>query len=71
MQPSPECSERRALWERYHASLRAYIGATEILDSNRFGPEFDHAYNQAMWARLEFEALREEYRRHIAEHGCV
>lgn len=71
MQPCAECSERRTLWERYHAGLRAYIDATAALDSAMFGPNFDDAYNKASWARLAFETLRQQYQQHISEHRCV
>jgi hypothetical protein len=70
MQSVPECSQRKALWERYHVSLRAYINATDALDQVGHGPEFDGAYNKAMWARLAFERLREEYIQHLSDHDC-
>jgi hypothetical protein len=70
MHPSPDCVERRALYERYHAALRAYIDATDALDRMKIESEFDNGYNVAMWARLEFERLREEYKTHMDQHGC-
>ncbi len=70
MQPAPDCVQRRALYERYHAALRAYIDATDALDPLEIGNEFDHGYNLAMWARLEFERIRDNYKRHMQQHGC-
>jgi hypothetical protein len=71
MQPRPECDQRRTLWERYHAGLRAYIRATNMLDEVVVGPEFDRAYDEATLARFVFERLRSDYTEHITEHGCV
>jgi hypothetical protein len=71
MQPSPDCNQRKALRERYHAAFRAYIDATDALNPMEFGSEFDDAYNKATWARLAFERIRNEYHQHTSEHGCT
>ncbi len=70
MHPSAECSERRRLRWQYREALRAYIDATDVLDPLEMGEEFDHAYNLATFARIEFERSREAYHRHVSEHGC-
>lgn len=58
------------LFERYRNALRIYIDATHALDPLEIGNEFDHGYNFAMWARLEFERVRDEYKNHQVQHGC-
>lgn len=71
MHPSADCVERRTLWEQYHAALRAYVDATHVLDTLEVGNGFDHDYNVATWARLEFERVRDEYKQHLQKHGCA
>ena len=68
--PWASCNDRKILWERYHEALLSYIEATNQLDTDLSGENFDHAYNIAVAARLVFEDRREQYNAHVAEHGC-
>lgn len=71
MHGGAECAERKRLRRQYHAALRAYIDATDALDPLEVEEDFERAYNEATFARLDFERCRQAYHTHVSDHACA
>lgn len=68
-QMEADCRQRTKLWEQYRTALKEYTDSIKALDSPE-AAQLGHAYEDARHARSEFDRLRDEYQRHVAEHGC-
>jgi hypothetical protein len=68
MESTAECQECVSLKDRYRVTLREYIQAMDSLDQVSDRAEFDRAYRSAEQIRLNFDALRRDYQRHLQIH---
>lgn len=71
MLPASECTEERALRERYNAAIKAYREQITALEGTSTNAEFEIAYERAEAERLIFVHARFLHRYHIQEHGCM
>jgi hypothetical protein len=69
MEPTPACEQCVSLKDRYRLILREYIQAANSLDQLSDGPELERAYRSAEQIRLNFDALRKDYQRHLQTNG--
>lgn len=65
------CAQRKVLWKKHHADMRAYAQAIKGLDITMVdGAAFNEALSRVDELRDASTISREEFNEHVREHGC-